>query len=196
MDLPDIGDGFGQVEPRGSDNVASVAGNSEAGDEAGSDVPSVDKSKRWGLRFAAREEGVENDEVRGEHAVIPSGDYQRRGEGPDEKWRINRCDVDVGTFLHEIPESLLGQHFGYDVMVHVICGLRLSELSGGGNPIRFCASGLGVYQIGDADSAASDRYFLYACLDGLFDDVNRAVYGGLARSSSANPPVGGRNLHQ
>jgi len=39
--------------------------------------------------------------------------------------------------LRKVPESLLGQDFGYEIMEHVIRGLGVSEFSGGGNPIPF-----------------------------------------------------------
>ena len=59
------------------------------------------------------------------------------GAGPDEEGRIDRCNVDIGMLLRKVPESLLGQDFGYDMMEHIIGGLRVSEFSGGGNPILF-----------------------------------------------------------
>ena len=182
MDFPDIGYDFGQIKPGGSDNVASVTGNVEASDEAGSDVPNVNETDGWRSRLAVWKESVKEDEVRGECAMVPSRDDKPGGEGPDEEGGVDRCNADVGMLVRQIPESLLSQYFGYDIVEHVVGGLGMSELSRGGDPVIFCTSRFGVCQVSDAACGTGDRYLLDTSLDRLLNDVDCPVHGSLARS--------------
>jgi len=182
VDFPDIGYGFGQIEPGGSDNVASVTGNVEASDETGSDIPNINETEGWRLRLAVWEESVKEDEVRGECAMVPSRDHKPGGEGPDEEGRVDRCNADVAMLVRQIPESLFSQDFGYDIVEHVVGRLRVSELSRGRDPVIFCTSGFGVCQVSDAACSTGDRYLLDASLDRLLNDVDCPVQGSLARS--------------